>query len=140
MRRIDSILTILLLASLAFCAVYSLNPPTPRYFPLERAWHVTAEGQGPGMGWYGRSGAALLGGLLAGCCGYLWTALRSRHETRPLKPATVWLLSAILFVALGLTAAKIVHEQQVWFVKSPAPLAQPAEAPADSSPQVTGGE
>ncbi len=121
MQRPDVVIAVLLVAVLAFGAVYFVHIPTPTYFPLEHAWHLVEPGQGPGMGWYGRSGVAL--GISAVAALIAYAVMRRRRTSHPgLSRTTVRWLSAIILAALGLMTIAIVHEQAHWFTKPSVPL------------------
>lgn len=111
----------LAVAVLAFGAVYFAHVPAPKYFPLEHAWHVVDPGQGPGMGWYGRSGVALGISTIAALVAYV--AIRRRTASHPgFSRAMVRWLSSIIMIALGLMTIAIIYEQAHWFTKPSVPL------------------
>lgn len=112
MRPIDRVLLIWSVAALAFALVYGLEPPAPRYYPLERDWSWTPLA-GPGMGWYGRTAWAGLAAALAAAVTSLTT--RSRRDAPPRL-----LASRLAWIAwLGLTllgGVILVHEFRRWGV------------------------
>jgi len=103
----------------AFSATFVLNPPAPRYYPIEHTWRVTEPAPGPAMGWYGRSGVALLAAAAAAVTARFAAGRASAgREPRTLR-AWVIALSFVIALSLVLTAGAIVREQMAWFHKIP---------------------
>ena len=105
-------------AIVVFCGVFVWNPSMPRFFPVEGAWHWSTPGQGPAMGWYGRTAAALTPGVVVFGVA---AAGMSRKKTFALRAGAIYAIAAVVFASLAATSAVIVHEQQAWFAKQSAP-------------------
>ena len=121
MKKPAVVLTVLAVALVVFCAVFLWNPPSPRYFPIERTWRMPSEpAPGPAMGWYGRAGVAL--GISAVAAGIVALGLRFRGRRKAIviSSKTVYAIVLLLCVVLAITFASIVHEQRSWFSKAPA--------------------
>lgn len=117
MRILDRILVALLAGIVSFTILFLTQPPAPKYFPLEHAWHWAQPGDGPGMGWYGRSGFALAAAGIA--CGIATAVTRRRQfiSKNPFSTKTIWALSTIAMAILVILVAAIVWEQIHWFAK-----------------------
>ena len=117
MKRTDSVFLAIALAVTAFAAGYYINPPAPRYYPLERTWRMTKEQGKPSMGWYGRSAWGLGAAGLVGALAFAATRrLPSREGNESRLPLwIVRLLTVIALAALVVVAAHIVvHEFSVY--------------------------
>ena len=89
------------------CAVYFLNPPAPRYFPLENSWSLTAFPESPSMGWYGRTAWSLGVWLTAHVATRLLTATNGRSCGRVV---TALLTTACVLSLVGLSVYIVWHE------------------------------
>ncbi|MBI5093489.1 MAG: hypothetical protein HZB26_13740 [Candidatus Hydrogenedentes bacterium] len=120
MRSPFLVLAVLAAAVSAFSITFILNPPSPRYYPLEHAWRLAEPAPGPAMGWYGRSGAALLASALAGAAGGA-IARRVEKSIKSVRSMRALAVILTLLIAVGLVAAAgaIVNEQLPWFHKAP---------------------
>ncbi len=117
MRRPGVALLAVTAGLLVFSAVYFLNPPAPRYYPVERAWRLTETG-GVSMGWYGRSAWGLGAGLAAGAlAGFL---RRKKKDTLPLSRRAVQLSTLAVLLALAALMLHVLwHEFERWGVWPP---------------------
>ncbi len=122
MKNPATVLLSLSFAIVIFCGVFIWNPPAPRFYPLEGVWRMPSEkASGPAMGWYGRTGAALLAGAVSGGVGSAVAAGLSRRKPIRLAPPAVFAVALLVLVALAGASSAVVFEQQVWFQKEPAP-------------------
>jgi hypothetical protein len=100
-----------LAASLAVCMaclVFIANPPSPRYYPLERVWRMENLPGEPSMGWYGRSAWTVAGGLLAGAVALV--ALRRVRRTPP--GALLHACAGLALLLLTVAVASVVHHER----------------------------
>ncbi|GMV92706.1 MAG: hypothetical protein AMXMBFR82_24840 [Candidatus Hydrogenedentota bacterium] len=141
MRTLDRILVVLLLSMVGFAVVFVAHPPAPKYFPLERAWHVVQPGEGPGMGWYGRSGAALVAGAILAGIAWAVTGRKSFLDRRGFSTRTVSAITVIVMATMLLLTVVVVHEQKSWFAIPARPLdslkpdrVEPEKTPLDVGP------
>jgi len=54
MRKKDIVALGVCAATAVFCVMYIIEPPGPRYYPLEHTWSWTPIPDSPAMGWYSR--------------------------------------------------------------------------------------
>lgn len=105
-------------AMVVFTAVFAWNPPSPRYYPVERVWRMPGEtAPGPAMGWYGRTGVAL--GAAGICSGAAALLLRTRARGIRLNRRAIYAIAVVIAALLVASIAGIVQEQRLWFSKAP---------------------
>lgn len=117
MSRVDIIAVAITASILTFCLVFVLDPPTPKFLPIEREWRMGETGPAIAMGWYGRSGAALLAGAVAGAAAALCARALAKTAAHPLSPKTVLAMTALALIALLAASARIIQEQSTWFAR-----------------------
>jgi hypothetical protein len=115
MSRADIVAIAITASTLIFCLVFILNPPMPKYLPLEREWRMGDTGPVIAMGWYGRTAAALLAGAFAGAAAASLAGALAKTADRRLSPKTVLAMTAFSLLALLAASARIIHEQSMWF-------------------------
>jgi len=117
MHQAERNLLIVAAGVVAFAAVYAINPPAPRYLPLEGAWRWTAPAGEPSMAWYGRVAWGSLAAALGATA--MWVAVRFRPRTDAARlPGWAIALAtlAIVVASLGLMALIVAHEFSHWGV------------------------
>ncbi|MFA6241127.1 MAG: hypothetical protein WC655_09370, partial [Candidatus Hydrogenedentales bacterium] len=106
MTKLQTLLIGFLAAAIAYGFAFALKPPAPRYYPIEHTWSMADLKLQPVTMWYGRSAVSL---GIAALAGLVAAGLAARIAHRPFARPTVAVLTTLLFVALGLTAAFIVY-------------------------------
>ena len=120
MKNPGMVLLCLAIAIVVFCGVFLLNPPSPRYYPVERVWRMpSGPAPGPAMGWYGRTGVAFGDSGIATGLAAIGLRYRNRRKRIELSSKTVYAIALLILACLVLTFAGVVHEQRAWFTKSP---------------------
>ncbi len=117
MTKLHTLLIGFLAAAIAYGFAFAAKPPAPRYYPLEHTWSMADLKLQPVTMWYGRSAVSL---GIAAIAGLLAAGFAARIVRRPFTRPTVAVLTALLFIALGVTAAFVVYEQLPWFDGLPA--------------------
>jgi hypothetical protein len=114
-HRTDSAFLSVSVALLAFSLVYYLNPPAPRYYPLEHTWRMANEKGVPSMAWYGRSawglGAGALAGIVTGLVLSRGWGVGKDGERKSLPNWLVRVFSVAVVAALFALAGQIVHHE-----------------------------
>ena len=111
----------LAVAVLFFCAVFLMNPPSPRFHPVEREWHMPSNpAAGPAMGWYGRTGVALGAAMIVSGISLALLSYINRKKPFVLNATSIYALTAAILLCLAVSIAGIVREQHDWFTKQPA--------------------
>ncbi len=114
MRKQDSIIISLCAAAALMAAVYLVNPPGPRYYPLEGAWRMETVAGEPSMGWYSRVVYAVAAGAVSGLLARLWTRTQrpgavEAGAPRALAGAAYVALGSLLLAAAGIVAVELLH-------------------------------
>jgi hypothetical protein len=101
------------LALLVFALLYALNPPGPRYYPLEGVWRWEQIPGMPSMAWYARVACASAGATAAyGLSRALPASARPIH-----RGWAAALAMFILFALLTATAYLALTEYRHWIVE-----------------------
>ncbi len=104
----DTFVATILWASVGFALLYTMNLPAPRYNPLDGSWAMAFGPEVPSMGWYGRLGWGIIGGVCAGA----FRAIAGRLGLGPRIPLAE---SGASIVAISLCALWIIYaEWQHW--------------------------
>lgn len=90
------------------CAIYFIDPPAPRYFPVEGIWSMEAVDGSPSMGWYGRTAWAMGGWLIA--LATIRTFLPSPNGHQVIRLATATATGACVLSLFALSIHIIWHE------------------------------
>jgi hypothetical protein len=118
MRRTDAALLVACAGLLAFSVAYYVDPPAPRYYPLEHAWRMANEKGKPSMGWYGRSAWGLGAGLAAGLAMAVALRVIGHRQEGSRRTLPSWLLAVLtvasLLALVGASAEVVHHEFGKW--------------------------
>ncbi|NUM56054.1 MAG: hypothetical protein HUU46_20635 [Candidatus Hydrogenedentes bacterium] len=107
-------------AAAVFCAVFMWNPPSPRFYPMERVWRMPSEpASGPAMGWYGRTGTALLAAAVVSGAAAIGLRTRAASRRIALSRSAVYAIAVVVAATLASSFAGIAYEQRAWFSKPP---------------------
>ena len=118
MHRTDGALLVACAGIIAFSVAYYIDPPAPRYYPLEHTWRMANEEGKPSMAWYGRSAWGLGVGLATGLA--MGMALRGvgRCQEGAGRTLPAWLIAVLtvasLLALVGVGAEVIQHEFAKW--------------------------
>lgn len=108
MRRNDAIVLSFCTGIIACCVVYIIEPPGPKYYPLESVWSLLPLGDSPGMAWYSRTVWGFAAGLAV--LGVTWAlAVRRVSVDGPGMPKhVIRTMTLLTLTALAVATASFV--------------------------------